>query len=254
MDMFVLINVVIYFFSIQYLGVHWVTDIMPGLILAVICATFCHNWQPKLRSRPEGGWRSILPSRKGATIATAFTIICASVMVSVIVDGSGSEEQNPNFRFGQGDIAIDTVEVHSLSHPVIVEINNVGDVPVHVAIVDRDHVIPHADRGDVDWQGIVAGSALNPDFSAETLGPGESWVAEVSTPSLSDVHLVLAKLTGIEQGVGEVRITMQYHDDELIWSAILVSLPAFFITGLVIVIATRPSDHVVGEDSTHVDS
>ena len=47
---------------------------------------------------------------------------------------------------------------------------------------------------------------------------------------------------------------MQYHDDELIWSAILVSLPAFFITGLVIVMATKPSDHVVGEDSAHVDS
>ena len=55
-------------------------------------------------------------------------------------------------------------------------------------------------------------------------------------------------------GGGEVRITMQYHDDELIWSAILVSLPAFFITGLVIVMATKPSDHVVGEDSAHVDS
>ena len=254
LDMFILANVAIYFFSIQYLGVHWVTDIIPGVILAVICATFCHNWQPKLRSRPEGGWRSILPSRKEASIAMVFTIICTSVMVSVIVDGSGSEEDNPNFRFGQGDVAIDTVEVHSLSHPVIVEVNNVGDTPVHVTIVDRDHVIPHVDRGDVDWSGIVADSALNPDFSTETLGPGESWVTEVSTLSLSDVHLVLAKLNDLEQGEGEVRITMQYHDDELIWSAILVSLPAFFITGLVIVMATKPSDHVVGEDSAHVDS
>ena len=32
------------------------------------------------------------------------------------------------------------------------------------------------------------------------------------------------------------------------------TLPAFFITGLVIVMATKPSDHVVGEDSAHVDS
>ncbi len=175
-------------------------------------------------------------------------------MVSVIVDGSGSEEQNPNFRFGQGDVAIDTVEVHSLSHPVIVEIINVGEYPVYVAIVDRDHVIPHVDRGDVDWSGIVAGSALNPDFSAETLGPGESWTTEVSTSSLSDVHLVLAKLTGTEQGEGEVRITMEYFDDELLWSAVLVSLPAFFITGLVAAMATRDLDYIIGEDSAHVDS
>ena len=254
LDMFVLANVMIYFFSIQYLGVHWVTDIVPGLILAAICATFCHNWQPKIRDRPQKGWKSIAPSRKGASIAIAFTILCASAMGSIIVDGSGSEGQNPNFRFGQGDVAIDTVEVHSLSHPVGVEISNVGDYPVYVVIVDRDHVIPHLDRGNVDWTGIVAGSALNSDFSAETLGPGESWATEVSTSSLSDAHLVLAKLAGAEQGEGEIRVTMQYFDDELIWSAVLVSLPAFFITGLVLAIATRASDHVVGEDPAHVDS
>ena len=243
-------NVVIYFFSIQYLGIHWVVDIIPGLVLALICATFCHNWQPKLRSRPEKGWGSILPSRKGASIALIFTILCASAMVSVIVDGGGSEDQNPNFRFGQGDVAIDTVEVHSLSHPVIVEVINVGEYPVYVAIVDRD-AIPHVDRGDVDWSGIVAGSALNPDFSAETLEQA------VWTTGTRPHHLGYPSGTSQthrnRQGEGEVRITMQYFDDELIWSAVLVSLPAFFITGLVVVMATRGLDYVVGEDSAHVD-
>ena len=253
LDLFVMANVVIYFFSIQYLGVHWVLDIIPGLVLAVICATFCHNWQPKLRSRPEKGWGSILPSRKGNAIAFAFTVLCASVMVSVFVDGSGSEKQNPNFRFGQGDVAIDTIEVHSLNHPVIVEIINVGEYPVYIAIVDRDHVIPHVENGNVDWQGIVAGSASNPDLNGKTLAPGEAWTTEVSTSSIWDIHLVLARLTGTEQGEGEVRITMQNYDDELIWSAVLFSLPAFFITGLVVVMATRGLDYVVGEDSAHVD-
>ena len=58
----------------------------------------------------------------------------------------------------------------------------------------------------------------------------------------------------MEQGEGEVRITMEYFDDELLWSAVLVSLPAFFITGLVVVMATSGLDYVVGEDSAHVDS
>ena len=137
---------------------------------------------------------------------------------------------------------------------MIVEIINVGEYPVYVAIVDRDHVIPHVDRGYVDWQGIVSGSDLNPGLNAKTLDPGEAWTTEVSTSSIGDVHLVLAKLTGIEQGEGEVRITMQYFNDELIWSAVLVSLPAFFITGLVVVMATRGLDYVVGEDPAHVDS
>ena len=58
----------------------------------------------------------------------------------------------------------------------------------------------------------------------------------------------------MEKGEGELRITMEYFDDELLWSAVLVSLPAFFITGLVVVMATRDLDYVVGEDPAHVDS
>ena len=52
----------------------------------------------------------------------------------------------------------------------------------------------------------------------------------------------------------EVRITMHYFDDELIWSAVVVSLPAFFILGLVIDSRRVQSSHIEGEDSTHVDS
>ena len=46
---------------------------------------------------------------------------------------------------------------------------------------------------------------------------------------------------------------MYYFDDELIWSAVVVSLPAFFVTGLVVVIQ-KGLRHIEGEDSTHVDS
>ena len=50
-----------------------------------------------------------------------------------------------------------------------------------------------------------------------------------------------------DEGIGEVRITMHYVDDELIWSALLLSVPAFFITGLVIDQMTRRSEDVMGE-------
>ncbi|GIS41754.1 MAG: hypothetical protein Ct9H90mP14_2100 [Methanobacteriota archaeon] len=46
----------------------------------------------------------------------------------------------PNYRLGNGDVKLDTIEVHSLSHPVGVEIRNVGENPVDVMIVDPDQV------------------------------------------------------------------------------------------------------------------
>ena len=57
-------------------------------------------------------------------------------------------------------------------------------------------------------------------------------------------------MAGIAEGVGELHITMDYVDDELIWSAILLSAPAFFIAGLVIEQAMRRSENEVGEQAT----
>jgi hypothetical protein len=42
---------------------------------------------------------------------------------------------------------------------------------------------------------------------------------------------------------------MGYVDDELIWSALLLSVPAFFIAGLVIEQAMRRSEGKVGEQA-----
>ncbi|GIT41374.1 MAG: hypothetical protein Ct9H300mP10_03840 [Methanobacteriota archaeon] len=54
-------NCVVYLFSIQYLGIHWIVDAIPGIILAIVCALFVHDWQPRIRTRPENGWESLIP-------------------------------------------------------------------------------------------------------------------------------------------------------------------------------------------------
>jgi len=251
-DLFIQLNLVIYLFSIQYLGIHWIVDIVPGVILAVICAVFIHAWQPRIRARPESGWKSLIPERRSLTTAAVFALICTSALAVFAVDGAGTDEDTPNIRFGPGDVNIDTIEVHSLWDPVGVEVRNVGKAPVYVVIVDRSHVVPHTDRGFVDWDSIVAGSALNPDFQSVILDVGESWAAEVSTPSIFDTHLILCRVAGsglvqADYGVGELRITMDYVDDELLWSALLSSVPAFLITGLVIDQVIRRSEDEMGE-------
>jgi len=47
---------------------------------------------------------------------------------------------------------------------------------------------------------------------------------------------------------------MHYVDDELLWSALLSSLPAFLITGLVINDRLRRSEEVVGEQPADVQA
>jgi len=247
-DLFIQLNLVIYFFSIQYLGIHWILDIIPGVLLAAICAMFVHAWQPRIRARPENGWKSLIPAKRPLTTAAVFALLCTTALATVAVDGSGTDEDVPNMRLGPSDVNIDTIEVHSLWDPVRVEVSNVGEHHVHAIILHRSLVVEHVDRGTVDWESIV--SSLSPnEFQDLIIDPGQSWETEVSTPSIFDTHLVLVK-SAYDGEFSEIRITMHYVDDELIWSAILSSVPAFLITGLVIDQSLRRSEDEVGEQAT----
>jgi hypothetical protein len=251
-DLFIQLNLIIYFFSIQYLGIHWILDIIPGVLLAAICAMFVHAWQPRIRARPENGWKSLIPAKRSLTTAVVFALLCTAALATVAVDGPGTDEDIPNMRLGPGDVNIDTIEVHSLWDPVRVEVSNVGEHHVHAIILHRSLVVEHVDRGTVDWESIV--SSLSPnEFQDLIIDPGQSWETEVSTPSIFDTHLVLVK-SAYDGDFSEIRITMHYVDDELIWSALLLSVPAFLITGLVIEQATRRSEDEVGEQSADEES
>ncbi len=246
-DLFVLANCVVYLFSIQYLGIHWIIDIIPGIILAVVCATFCHAWQPRIRARPQNGWKSLIPEKRSLTTAAVFALLCTAALAMVAVDGTGTDEDIPNMRLAPGDVNIDTIEVHSLWDPVGVEVLNVGEHHVHAIILHRSLVVEHIDRGTVDWESIV--SSLSPnDFQDLIINPGQSWETEVSTPSIFDTHLVLVK-SAYDGEFSEIRITMHYVDDELIWSALLLSVPAFLIAGLVVDQTIGRSEDEVGEQA-----
>ena len=225
-DLFVAANVPIYLFSIQYLGIHWISDVVPGAILAIICALFAHSMQPKLRSLRENGWSSLLPSKRVAYTSAAFSLIGALIILAVVVDGPGTDEDTPTMRVGPGDVNLDVIEVHSLWHPAEVGIKNVGDEDVDVLIIHRDSVEEHANGGVIDWQSLSDGDVIS-------LKPGDSLDEQVETPSVYDGHFVLVTNQG-NSGVGEVRITIEYVDGSLLWSAIISSIPSFAITGFVI--------------------
>jgi len=118
------------------------------------------------------------------------------------------------------------IEVHSLWHPAQVEAINVGEENVEVLIIHRDMVEEHARDGRIDWTAF-SGQGI------QVLTPGDAYLVEVETPTIFDGHYVLVSNQG-DEGVGEVRITIEYVDGDLIWTAILSSIPSFAIFGLVI--------------------
>ena len=94
-------------------------------------------------------------------------------------------------------------------------------------VIHRDEVEEHANDGLIEW------SALPLDGNAVTLGSGESLQAEVMTPTIFDGHFVILSNQG-ESGIGEVRVTVEYVDDELVYSALAMSAVSFAIMGWVV--------------------
>mgnify|MGYP001208614582 FL=1 len=244
-DLFVAANIPIYLFSIQYLGIHWISDVIPGAIVAAICAIFTHNFQPRIRKISEIGWRSIFPKREEVAVAGFFSIIGTILLLVIIVDGPGTNEETPNMRFGPGDVNLDVIEVHSLWHSADIEIRNVGVEEVEVLVIHRDLVKAHAKNGKIDW------SAFGME-DIRLLGPGEKMDFEVETPWVNDGHYVIATLEG-DSGIGEVRVTAEYVDGDLLWTAILSSIPAFAITGYVLG-SLYFSDNKMSEKGSHKKS
>ena len=231
-DYFVQFNVIIYLFSIQYLGIHWILDIIPGIILAIITSSFVHAVQPIVRARTENGWISLLPNRSQALSSILVLLICSTWLAVGVIDGSGTDEDEANMRFGTGDINLDTIEVHSLSDPVTVDVFNVGDNDVEVLLIKRDFVEAHAEKGIFYWDQFVSNGNLS------ILEVNSSLTFTIIPDSLFDVSIVLVRLSNSENleddSLGEVRIVSNYVDDELIFTGFLVSFPAFIITGIVI--------------------
>ncbi len=231
-DRFVSINVIIYLFSIQYLGIHWFIDIIPGIFLAIITSSFVHSVQPIIRARKENGFSSLLPNRSQFIASLLTVIICSTWLLAGVVDGPGTDENEANMRMGIGDINLDTIEVHSLWDPVFVDVSNVGENNLDILLIQRKYVQPHVEKGVFNWDLFVSSGQLI------SLSSNESIEFEVNPTTLFDVYIILVRVSESSDlepdALGEVRINSHYVDDKLLWTGLLVSLPAFIITGIVL--------------------
>jgi hypothetical protein len=83
-----------------------------------------------------------------------------------------------------------------------------------------------------------------------TLEAGGSFEEEIATPTIADGHFVLISHQG-ETGVGEVRVTIEYVDGILLYSALVCSIPSLAIMGWIVGSLIFESKEVMREESPH---
>ena len=223
LDVFIMSNVAIYLFSILYLGIHWVSDVIPGLILAVICSRFCIYIQPILRG---GGMRGALKVMRQNTRPILVSITVGAILLMGTVEGPGTNPANPDFRMEGDDVRLEILEVHSLDQPVIITVENIGQVSVQALLADIENVEPHADRGIIDFDSVIPMGAYS------MLLPGSTWTLEYTPESITENKVILFKAATTESGVAEVSLLNEYPDsDTLLFSGFLISMFSFVIAG-----------------------
>ena len=223
LDVFIMSNVAIYLFSILYLGIHWVSDVIPGLILAVICSRFCIYIQPILRG---GGMSGALKVMRQNTRPILVSITVGAILLMGTVEGPGTNPANPDFRMEGDDVRLEILEVHSLDQPVIITVENLGQVSVQALLADIENVEPHADRGIIDFDSVIPMGAYS------MLRPGSTWTLEYTPESITENKVILFKAATTESGVAEVSLLNEYPDsDRLLFSGFLISMFSFVIAG-----------------------
>ena len=224
LDIFIMSNVAIYLFSILYLGIHWITDVVPGLIMAVICSRFCIYIQPILRG---GGVRGALKAVRQNTRPILVSIALGAVALMGAIEGPGTNPGNPDFRMEGDDVRLEILEVHSLNQPVVVTVENLGQVSVQALLVDIEDVEPHADRGNIDFDSVT------PKGEYSVLGPGSTWTLDYIPESITERKVILFKAALTESGIAEVSLLNEYPDsDVLLFSGFLISMFSFVIVGV----------------------
>ena len=224
LDIFIMSNVGVYLFSILYLGIHWITDVVPGLIMAVICSRFCIYIQPTLRG---GGVRGALKAVRQNTRPILVSIALGAVVLMGAVEGPGTNPGNPDFRMEGDDVRLEILEVHSLNQPVIITVENLGQVSVQALLVDIEGVEPHADRGIIDFDSVT------PKGEYSVLRPGSTWTLDYIPESITERKVILFKAALTESGIAEVSLLNEYPDsDVLLMSGFLISMFSFVIVGV----------------------
>ena len=155
------------------------------------------------------------------------SIALGAIVLMGAVEGPGTNPGNPDFRMEGDDVRLEILEVHSLNQPVIITVENLGQVSVQALLVDIEDVEPHADRGIIDFDSVT------PNGEYSVLRPGSTWTLDYIPESITERKVILFKAALTESGIAEVSLLNEYPDsDVLLLSGFLISMFSFVIVGV----------------------
>jgi len=231
--LFVAINTVLFMFTILYLGIHWVVDIPLGIIIGGIGALFIHHLQPRLRNdfgpmfkgvTRKKVWRHVFA--EGVAALILLTVILMSVNIQ-----SEITDSRISYQLGADDTTFEIIQEFKPGSTVSSNLTNLHEsITLEVVVIIVEMSEPAMEDGSIDWE------IMKTLGNYHTVEAQSTLMLEIDSPN--NYHLIIMHNPGNANGstdneIVQVRIINDYHED-IMWKAVLLSLPSLWITGFVV--------------------
>jgi len=224
---FILVNTILFCFSILYLGIHWVTDIPLGMIIGGLGALFIHHLQPRLRNDHGSFFKGITKSKfkRHSIIEGIGTLVMLTVILMAVNFQIDQSDERVSYRLGPQDSTFEIIQEISYDATVDSQITNLDDSlsleVVYLQVVDS---LPAMDNGIIDWEEL---KTLGVNYTIPAGG-----TLDIETTQHNVFHFIVLHNpaeSSSDDSILEVKVMNDYHEDKMI-SAILLSLPSLWMT------------------------
>ena len=184
--LFVLINTILFIFSIMYLGIHWFIDIPLGLLIGGVGALFIHHLQPRLRNDYGSFFKGFnkLKIKRHAIVEGAITLVMFTLILMAVNVQVENSDDRVSYRLGPEDSAYDIIQELKYGDVVTSNIKNL-DISnnLEVVYIPVEESAKAMENGSIDWDYITS---LGEHY---VVGPGAE--IEIITESYHVYYLIV---------------------------------------------------------------
>ena len=229
--MFILINTVLFCFTILYLGIHWIVDIPLGMLVGGIGAMFIHQVHPRLRNG-HGGVFAGFTGRKWTrhiVVEGMVTVLLVLMLITAVNHQEERVDERVSFRLGPGDVTYEIIQPIDQGETVDVVVTNLDEhESLHLLLVISEDAAPAMANGTIDFDSLMDVGMGN------YLSVAPNGTAHLEVDQAKVWHLlVMRNPSNVSGDVLEVRVVNDYHQDVL-GKAFMLSIPSLWITGFVV--------------------
>ena len=153
--LFILINTILFCFSILYLGIHWFVDIPLGMIIGSLGALFIHHLQPRLRNDHGSFFKGFdnKKIKKHVIVEGLITLVLLTMVLMAVNVQTENSDERVSFRIGPEDTTFEIIQELKYGEVVDSTITNLdSDLYLEIVYISVEESAITMTNGSIDWE------------------------------------------------------------------------------------------------------